>query len=390
MIHARAGVASLGWSCVAVLGLLTSARPVRAAAPAIVYLDFSDGTETVTVGATDDSALGRSSIGGASPYPAFTWPTISTGVETRAAVVERVTRKVHQLFLPYNVLITLTRPSVPPYTTVMIGGGPRDIGLDLSFGGVAYMDCGNQQDANLVFAFPTNLRGNEHGLVVTIAQEAAHAFGLEHTMSPRDLMHPLLSPEQASFLDGESAIFDARLCGNSTQNSHLKLLEAVGAWRGDDKPLDLGSRLGVDRTAPTLALAAPAPGATVAQPLDLQVEAEDDRGVDRVVLSTSDGGESLVRRPPYGFALAGFPAGPLRFTLTAYDHSGNSTSLTRDVVVTATPALPTGCGAGPGHPPDQRLPLYVIALGLAWIARPGRRKRGDDTDTACTPRSLPL
>ncbi|HEY0712379.1 MAG TPA: hypothetical protein VGF45_06880, partial [Polyangia bacterium] len=223
--------------------------------PEIVYLNFSDGTETITFAPIDDATTNRSSLGAASPYPAFAWPTIGTGVETRAQVIARITRRVHELFLPYNVLITLTRPTSGPYTTVMIGGGPRDIGVEQNLGGVAYMDCGNQENVNLVFAFPSSLRGSEHGLVVTIAQEAAHAFGLEHTESRRDVMHPELSPEQVRFLDEETAIFGDRLCGNVSQNSHRKLLEVVGPWLGDAKPLDDGNRL--DRDPPALALVAP-------------------------------------------------------------------------------------------------------------------------------------
>jgi hypothetical protein len=375
------------------IGLCALAPSAWAAAPSIVYLDFSDGTETLTYAATDDAATNRSSVGGASPYPAFTWPTISTGVESRATVIERMTRRVHELFLPYNVLITLTRPSQPPFTTVMIGGGPRELGLDLSFAGVAYMDCGNKQDSNVVFAFPTNVHGDEHGLVVTIAQEAAHGFGLEHTITSRDLMHPLLSPEQASFLDAESAILGDRLCGNSTQNSHLKLLEAVGPWRGDSKPLDLGS--GLDRAPPLLSLREPAPGATVAQPLPLLVEASDDSGIDRVTLQTPDGTETVVRRAPFGFSLAGFPPGPLAFTITAHDRSGNSASLTREVTVTETADLPTGCqtagrsgGARAGGRPGTHagaaglVLLCVIGLGIA--------RRRNRHGSCCSGPSLPL
>ncbi len=354
-------------AAIILITLVAAAAPARAAVPHVVYLDFSDGSESVTLGATDDATRNLSSVGGAAPYPAFAWPTITAGIETRAAVVERVARRVHELFLPYNVLITVTRPPSGPYTTVMIGGDPRDVGLDLSFAGVAYMDCRNQQDANLVFAFPNNVRGNEHGLVVTIAQEAAHALGLEHTRSARDIMHPVLSPEQASFLDEESAVLD-RLCGPATQNSHLKLLEAVGAWQGDGKPLSLD--VAPDREPPTLALATPEPGTTVAQPLALAVATADGSGIDRVVLTAPDGTSTVVRRPPYGFVLAGWPAGPLTFSLTAYDRSGNSAVLTRTVTVTATPELPGGCQAVPGGSPGAKgLGCLAVLLAAALTLR---------------------
>jgi hypothetical protein len=203
-------------------------------------------------------------------------------------------------------------------------------------------------------------------------------------MAPQDLMHPVLSPQQARFIDAEVSLLGDRICGNTTQNSHLKLIEAVGGWAGDDKPLDLGS--GLDRVPPTLTLADPAPGAVVAQPLALRVEASDEAGIDRVTLLTPEG-ETVVRRPPFGFSLAGFPPGPLSFTLTAYDRSGNSATLSRAVTVTATPELP-GCQAAPGRPQNAgaALPICVIVLATTFA---GRRRRVSPR-SCCRAGSSPL
>jgi hypothetical protein len=337
-----------------------------AGAPQIVYLDFSDGTESVTFGTVDDSSRNQSALGSASPYPAFAWPSISTGVETRAQVISRVARAVHALFLPYNVLVTLTRPMAPPYTTVLIGGGARDLGLQENYGGVAYMDCGNKQDSNLVFAFPGNLRGSEHGLIVTIAQEAAHAFGLEHTVDRRDLMHPLLSPEQSVFLDEQSTILGGSLCGNSTQNSNRLLTEAVGLWRGDEKPFDDGTR--TDHVAPALVIEAPAMGAVLGQPFVIRLRAEDEVGIDHVVLVTEGAGDrAVLRHPPYSFSVGGFPAGPLAFTLTAYDRSGNTTTVSSQVTLMADPGLP-GAGLPGGCAMAGAASGPVAGGGAGWAA----------------------
>jgi hypothetical protein len=51
--------------------------------------------------------------------------------------------------------------------------------------GVAFMDCENRQRANVVFAFPAPLGGSIHGLFSTIAQEAGHALGLQHSSDPQ-------------------------------------------------------------------------------------------------------------------------------------------------------------------------------------------------------------
>jgi hypothetical protein len=345
--------------------------PPPDSAPKTVYLNFSDGTESLTLGTIDDAAANVSSTGVAAPYPVFSWPGINTGAVTMAELVRRVVRRVHEVFLPYNVLVTTTRPAAGPYVMVMIGGHPRDIGVNLTVAGLAFMDCRNEVASDIVFAFPEMLRGNEQGLVVTIAQEAAHAFGLEHTNNRADIMYPTVVREQDRFVDEESPILDDRLCGNSTQNSHRRLLAAVGAWLGDAKPVDDGSR--ADRTPPTLTWLAPGPEATVAQPFTVRVHAEDEGGIDHVVLA-ADGDRGTLFRPPFAWSLAGFAPGPLAVTVIAYDAAGNTTPLSANVVVGGPPpGLPGGCAlAGSGPAAAARAPLTtlpaVTLLGLCLLA----------------------
>jgi hypothetical protein len=321
--------------------------PPPSAAPRTVYLNFSDGTENLTFGAEDDATANISGTGVAAPYPAFSWPGINTGAVSRAELVRRVVRRVHDIFLPYNVLITTTRPPAGPYVMVMIGGHPRDIGVNLMVAGLAFMDCRNEVASDLVFAFPEMLRGSEHGLVTTIAQEAAHAFGLEHTSNRADIMYPTVAPEQASFPDEQSPILDQRICGNSTQNSHQRLLSVVGAWLGDAKPVDDGTR--ADREPPALTWLGPAPDQPVGQPFTVRVAAEDAGGVDHVVLA-AEGDRGTLYRPPFAWSLAGFPAGPLTVTVIAYDASGNTTTQSATFTLTATaPPLAGGCAQAGRH-----------------------------------------
>jgi hypothetical protein len=345
-------------------------RPAGAAEPRSLYLNFSDGSETLAAATADDAASNRSMIGRDAPYPAFAWPSVTTGAITRAELVRRVVRGVHQAFLPYNVLVTTTRPAAGPYTMVLIGGGPRELGLDPTLGGVAFMDCEDRQPANVVFTFPENLGGNEQALIVTIAQEAGHSYGLEHTSLRRDIMHPVSDPAQVSFADEEATVLGDRLCGNVTQNSHRQLLAIVGPWLGDVKPIDEGSS--ADRVAPVLRLLEPAPGASVEQPLAVRVEAQDEGGIDHVALAAGELRGSLYR-PPFAWSLAGLPAGPLVLTLTAYDASGNTTVTTATVTVGPPPA-PLGCSLTPrvqGHGGGCALlfGLLFAAGGLRACAR---------------------
>jgi hypothetical protein len=354
--------------------LLLVALPAAPAAAAPVepqrlYLNFSDGTETLTMAADDDAPTNLTSVLPAAPYPAFSWPSIVDGSATRAEVVKAITRGVHDLFLPYNVLVTTVRPPAGPYTMVMIGGNPMALGFEGRVAGLAFMDCDNRQPSNLVFAFPVALRGRLTGLEVTIAQEAAHALGLEHTVDPRDVMYPMVDPAQAGFLDQEVMISGTQQCGPSTQNSHRRLLEIVGPWPGDEKPLDDGTR--ADRSPPRLTLLEPAPGATVAQPFTVRVAAEDDEAVDHVVLAVG-ADRGIARRGPFAWSLAGFPAGPVTLTFTGYDRSGNVAMLSADVTLEAEAG--GGCAvAGPGRRGWSGTAVFPVLALLAACARRRRR-----------------
>jgi hypothetical protein len=360
---ARRWLLSCFFALLGALPVLTRAAPAAAQGPRVVYLNFSDGTETLRRGPADDAPTTTSQIGAATPYPPFRWPTVTTGAVTRAELIGRIARRVHEVFLPYDVLITLSRPAAGPYTMVMIGGRPRDIGVDLEVAGLAFMDCTDAQPSNLVFAFAEALRGNEQGLVATIAQEAAHAFGLEHTDRPEDLMHPMVDPRQTRFLDQEMPLLGDRACGRTTQNSHRRLLELVGAWAGAAKPLDDGTR--ADRTPPWLVLMdPPEDGGPLPQPLRVRAEVSDDGGIDQVILAAG-GTRQIRQRPPFDWSLGGFPAGPLTLTVTAIDRSGNVQTVERRLVLQADPG-PGGCRFIPGRSAPEHA-AWLVLLGLALV-----------------------
>jgi hypothetical protein len=245
---------------------------VRAQAAQVLYLNFSDGTEDIVQGEADNAARNESMMGSATPYPAFQWPGVD-GAEARAALVQDVTRQVHEAFLPYDILVTTTRPAAGPYTMVMIGGNPSLFRMEPRVAGVAFMDCDDRQAANIVYAFPEPLGSNVHGLFTTIAQEAAHALGLQHSSDPNDLMYPRVDLAQRNFQDRASTVASPRYCSDQTQNSHRRLLDLLGAWAGPDKPMggpviadSLGAGDEVDARAPTGGCTVAGSGAQRANP----------------------------------------------------------------------------------------------------------------------------
>jgi hypothetical protein len=215
----------------------TGAAHSEGRASEVLYLNFSDGTEDIVRADTDDAALNRSIMGSVTGYPAFAWPGMDTE-EARRQLVHELTEQINDVFRPYDIIVTTSRPAAGRYTMVMIGGSPSLFAMDPRVAGVAYMDCENRQDANVVFAFPTPLGGSLHGLFSTIAQEAAHAFGLQHSSDPNDIMYPRVDLAQRGFIDRESVVASPKFCGADTQNSHRRLLALLGPWRGGEKPDD--------------------------------------------------------------------------------------------------------------------------------------------------------
>lgn len=340
--------------------------------PHLLYLNFSDGTDTIVRAASDRSRENASAILAADPYPAFKWEAfVSTGA-SRDEVIRTVTRRVHQAFLPYNVLVSTARPTPPEtYAMVMIGGGASAFGLPSDVAGIAIMDCANRQEGNIVYAFPANIRGDAHTLFVTIAQEAAHSYGLEHTNDPADLMYPRAVPTQKSFVDLENAISGSKSCGSAVQNSHQRLLQILGAWPGGEKPLLDGAREDVE--PPTVRIDEPAAGTEVGGTFLVRAVAYDDVRIDHVVLEAGSE-RMMLTEPPWQWALSHFPSGPLTVSVTAVDGAGRTGSAS--VVVTVGRAdSQAGCSTGA---PDRtaRPGLGAAALvGAVALACARRRRR---------------
>lgn len=247
---------------VAVL-LMAHTRQAHGSAPKVAYLNVSDGTTALFGAPQDDATLNLSAIATVAPFPAFVLPqSVNEPTVSRQQATDYLLLSLHKAFLPYNLVWSDVRPVSGPYTMVMVGGRPELLGFDSRVAGVASMDCNDTQSSNVVFAFPSALPGNLHGLFVTAAQETAHAFGLEHTDDESDIMNARIGAAQWTFTDQTNQITAPRTCGPLTQNSHLKLLEVLGMWpSGSPKPLADG-RI-PDVTGPVVSIREPVSGHNV-------------------------------------------------------------------------------------------------------------------------------
>lgn len=96
--------------------------------------------------------------------------------------------------------VTNVMPQSGDFTTILVGGSYKDLGCAGGNGvlGVAPFDVGNLNKSDIGFAFvkagdPTSLAAT------TIAHEAAHTYGLDHTVDKTDIMFKSESGEIVGF-----------------------------------------------------------------------------------------------------------------------------------------------------------------------------------------------
>lgn len=274
-----------------------------------LYIDF-DGA-SLSPG-SDGRLEQMSCIDGPFEYPGF---------DGGRAFVEATVERVREHLEPFDVhVVWETRPDPSlPYTTVLVGGAPEQLGFDESTQGYAcQVDCGNRVANELVLAFDNN---SEEALANTIVHEAAHAWGLDHVIGNASLMSPFATAE-ATLLDGCVEISEAtsspvcveehaNFCPPGEQNEYAEMMERFGERQ-------------IDTQAPTL-LGLPdyVVGVEPGQPFALSFEAVDDSGNPGVELRVPglDVRKTLdPSAPEYEVYL---PQGEHTLELRGVDHAGN-------------------------------------------------------------------
>ena len=138
-----------------------------------MYLNF---VGAMLVNGKDNSALNKSVLAGNGFYPAY------TGGEQRAIAIAQA---IQQDFSQFGVRVLYAERPDPilPYTMQMVGGSWRDTNLDSPAGGVAPGgDCGGLSQRHTVYTFAGGSAGT-NSVSGTASQEAAHAWGLDHTLN---------------------------------------------------------------------------------------------------------------------------------------------------------------------------------------------------------------
>jgi hypothetical protein len=197
----------------------------------VIFLNRCEGGCTVWPG-WDDSRTDSSSL-------------VSQAVDIDSfahgdAAWDSIVSCVRSMYEPFGVVVTDVDPGGTPHFEAIVAGRPEDIGAS-GIGGVSPFACGVIDNA-ITYSF-ANIYGSAQDICETVAQETAHAFGLEHVYLCEDPMSWLTGCGPRSFRDveapcGESAPRSCE-CGGATQNSYRSLLREFDAAQATPPAGDL-------------------------------------------------------------------------------------------------------------------------------------------------------
>ena len=292
-----------------------------------VFLNFNGGM--LYVGA-DNSAENKSTLAKQGVYPTY------TGGNTRAlAAIEAFKADVAK----YGIrVLYLERPNkTVPYTMVMIGGSWQDTNLGDPAGGVAPgTDCEALGQRHVVYTFASGAWGSLQIANVS-AQEAGHAWGLDHSANCESVMAYCGGGDQ-SFSDTcdplcEQACQGAagckptheKYCPPGQQNEDAELTYIFGTNEPDMVP-------------PTVEIVSPAEGDTFdpGSNIELRATVDDDYGGVGWKITVEKDGEAVFDQVDYkkewldanyrvAINLSGVEPGTYVFRVTAEDHADHIT-----------------------------------------------------------------
>ncbi|HLL23650.1 MAG TPA: hypothetical protein VK427_16040, partial [Kofleriaceae bacterium] len=315
----------------------------------IIYLNRCVGGCTLTRGTDDDATQNK-----AHPLLISAEATFSPFVHSDQ-VWNDVVKCVKEIYSPYDVQITETRPATgTQYHMAVVAGTSGEAGRPDALG-VAIVNNGNCAPRNngisLTFA-NSHTPGSSlvNDLCWTIGQESAHSFGLDHSFKWLDGRSTCNDPLTYQSDCGGQRFYrnDTATCGEfskrecacgSTQNSHAKLLATFGPSM--QAPLI---------PPPTAMVTTPANNAALGAIVAAQAGSK--RGVAKVELFINGFKWAEAKGAQFGqngqpnpasytlMVPASVPSSKMDITVKAYDDLG---AVTESAVVQSYKGNPAGC-----------------------------------------------
>lgn len=277
----------------------------------IIFLNRCEGGCTLYPGYNDSRTNRSSIIGGTVNVSAF---------EHGDMAWDSVVNCVKGMYEPFGVTITDQDPGNVPHFEAIVAGTPQEIGAGNGVGGIAPFSCGVINNA-ITYSF-ANIYGSAQSICETVAQETAHAFGLEHEYLCEDPMTYLNSCGKKTFQNqavqcGEYSPRNCQ-CGSSTQNS----VQEITSIFGPGTP-----------TPPSVEIIRPVNGDFVEPGFVIEATAEDDFGsITKVEVSLNGVVIAESTLQPYIFnAPATLSGGVVEVSVTAWDNRDTPTTKTVNV-----------------------------------------------------------
>lgn len=236
---------------------------------------------------------------------------------------------VRENFAPFNIQVVTDEPAAnTSYFKAFAAGTPANVGFPSGVAGVASFTCGMIPNA-ISFSF-LNLNPNDvNDACWTISQEAAHNFGLSHSMLAADAMTYIQNPARKRFVNQTACIGTQGCCSpsqecqcnvpNDEQNSYQKLLTIFGA---------------AGATAPAITIDDPINNAAVPPGFPVHATVTDDQGVAQVELLIDGNPTASLTSPPWAFnAPATITPGVHAVAIRATDTVGGEGTVTINVNV---------------------------------------------------------
>jgi MYXO-CTERM domain-containing protein len=293
----------------------------------IIYMNPCWGGCTVTPG--PNSSVNNTSpiIGGTRNLSQF-----NAGMSAWNAVVDCVA----QMYEPFNIVVTDDDPSPSPHYEAMVAGTPQQLGEPSGVGGVSPYTCGVINNA-ITFSFANIYGGDVQAICEVVAQETAHAFGLDHEYHCPDNMTYLYGCGDKAFTDYDARCGEgsARNCctssGPSTQNSYQRILDIFGPS---------------DPTPPTVTITDPDEDEQVSPGYPVRANVTDNVDVVRVELWVNNQRAQILMSPPWAFnAPNNLLDGVHTVEVLAYDNQGTEGSATVHVVQGEPCSSSDDCGS---------------------------------------------
>lgn len=245
----------------------------------------------------------------------------------KAMVRAALLASVRELLRGIDIQVVDRRPAPHErYSMVVIGGHPRDIGLDGSIAGLAPLDCQDSNPWDITFVFSKTLADLDAVARVTV-QEAAHSYGIEHVRAPEFVMNPepigglmglgrsCLPLDPSPGLSNPDGIKCLHLCEDpGYQNSFAEMQALFGKT-----PLPRA------KNPPKIAIRYPEQANHFFESkLDLRIDVEILNPADLTQVELSVNGSPFLVNPmfPYAFALSDLGPGSYRARVIARDIHG--------------------------------------------------------------------